>query len=571
MKGAWFGLTLALGLAAACKSDGACDGDDDCPSANACVGRLCVARLGQPYPAAVEVEPDPDSLYTRRDYPSVGFMPEPIKLETDRRFAMRTTLVTLTASPTQKASSVRVVVSVPSELPGRPPVSFEADGSNQDPGQPYQADIRLPEQWMGRAAQINVFPTAPLDRAFGPWQFDFVIAAQPSVPPLQDSELVAIPGVVPTTATPDGPSAITYEARLWGSNRRISNIAGTDAGGKFVLKVQRRLLETALHPRVEVALADAAASPTVLVVPYTDTVAANMNLGMVKFPLLPQPVPFVIPVLVSQPAGENKLPVPGALVRFKLLEEMAPELTYTRFGQTGKDGNTTLALLPGTGGTRDYQVSVVPPADSEAAALCVPKYAIGAAVAGGTGPRVGAALFLPRKLPLAGRVVRMNEDAATQMTVRATRLPAALVSECEPVLGSPPTETVTDGDGRYALLLDPGEYQLEFEPRGGRGIPRHVVPSVTLAAAPRPAGRGSSRRGDGRGGGHVARWPASRTGPGADLSPSIAQGCSWASPAPTTAGAFAPSCPNPSRGIPPPHDAIEFGRPRGSRVPLIGG
>ena len=84
---------------------------------------------------------------------------------------------------------------------------------------------------------------------------------------------------------------------------------------------------------------------------------------------------------------------------------------------------------------------------------------------------------------LEGVLTQANGDAAGAVTVRATRRGDLFKEECLGDLASPPAETRTSALGAYRLLLDPGDYRLDFQPDRGTALPHHVEENVPLPAS----------------------------------------------------------------------------------------
>jgi hypothetical protein len=306
-----------------------------------------------------------------------------------------------------------------------------------------------------------------------PWILDATVAESASIPLPGAEDTLTLEGMV-ETASSAGSEPIPYDARVFVRDRLVSNVARTDAAGKLLLRVQRSVAQEAAEMRLELGPTDRAQALA--------TVAARIgpgqtNLPSLRIPPFPAPVGFVIPVA----AKDDGARVTGATVRFTTIIESGAggETKFVRVAQTGADGNATIPLIPGsTGQTRDYVVTVVPPASSELGALCLASYAIGSAVTDAL--RVGASILLPRRVELRGRLIRSNGLPATMVQVRATREGNLFKPECGGDLASPPAEAVTDDDGRYRLPLDPGDYRLEYLPARGAPLPMMVEDRVSV-------------------------------------------------------------------------------------------
>jgi hypothetical protein len=177
--------------------------------------------------------------------------------------------------------------------------------------------------------------------------------------------------------------------------------------------------------------------------------------------------------------------ISGALVRASTTLPQDPTLgitDYLRDARTGADGSADLALLPGTATEpRPYAVAVVPPADSEFSILCLPAFPVGA---GGTtgAPASVQAIALPRRATVNGTVLDASGDPVTGVVVVATRTTDD-ATPCASTAGSPPVSATTDDHGRFTLRLDPGTYQLDYDPPAGSPVPRLTASGVAIAGS----------------------------------------------------------------------------------------
>jgi hypothetical protein len=153
---------------------------------------------------------------------------------------------------------------------------------------------------------------------------------------------------------------------------------------------------------------------------------------------------------------------------------------FARSGTTNDKGLVSLSLLPGTAtATLDYTLTVIPPAASAYATTCVPTVAV--TVGGST---AGAAnlpnVVLPLRPLLTGTVFGADGTPASAVAVTATAGPKP-TGACA---STPATSsgTVTDGLGGFSLPLDPGTYQLDYDPPAGAAVPRFTEAGVVVSA-----------------------------------------------------------------------------------------
>ena len=186
-------LAASLAAAGACGADdeGECSRDGQCAAGSACVSHACVARIGpEAQRWSLEVAPKLETPYAVRELPEsrcwaragpAGGRPRGLDERPHRPPGLR-------AAPSMP-SSVHVVLSVASTIPGRRGLQFEGDGVSTGAGQPYEAKVALPSAVLGRPGQLMVVPLAPLDRWMPPWVLDVTVT---------ESTAVALPGAEDT-------------------------------------------------------------------------------------------------------------------------------------------------------------------------------------------------------------------------------------------------------------------------------------------------------------------------------------------------------------------------------------
>ncbi len=481
---AW--ILSALAPLWACGDRKTCAVDDDCDDDRACFDRTCLSRPTAPITLAVEVDPAAGSRFARRDHPFVTFGNTALPLAVDNLIDVAATIINPLATAADPASAVRVSAGAPSEIGGRPPPVAEIDAISRGPGQPYEVMVPLPERWLGRTAQLKVLPASPLDRVMAPATLPVTLAPIGVFVLPGPAETLVVEGIVQSNTAPGDPVA-GHEARLLVRGLTLSNVARTDLDGKFVLRVQKAALPAAAgapDTQVRVELRPLGPVPIVMRVPFPGR--EDANLGQLRFPPAPQPGTFVVPVADAA----SNAPVSGAVVSFSTRLEAATggEASYVRTAVTGADGRATLALLPGTSAaTRDYVVTVVPPAGSSAGSLCAPSYPVGPASAPGMPPRVGAALLLPARIVQRGRVLAAGGAPAAGVRVRAVRSsPLRSAAACSSDHDLSPSETTTDRAGAFALPVEPGDHRIEVEPGFATALPLHALASRTIETSPAP-------------------------------------------------------------------------------------
>jgi hypothetical protein len=475
------GATLLVTSLGACGSDeGGCQTDMQCGMIQACVNRGCVTRLavGETAIWSIEVVPASPSPQAARELPSFTFSSIPATVPVDRKVMLAGSIVRPAGdTTTPAATSVNVTASVPSTIPGRRNLAFEAQAVNRGGNTPYEFSLAIPERLVGQTARMTVAPTAPLNRTVCPWWLDLPLTAMSAVTLPGAEDTIDLRGTMeridPTPTVP-----LEYEARVFVGDTLASNLARTDATGRFEVEVQKSwALRPAVIARMEIGAAD-----STLPVPTLSRAlpAAGGDVGVLRMPSHPAPVSLVVPVVDEL----GLKPPEGATVRLSAVipGAVGGEARYMRTAQTGADGKATILVVPSAAGQAlQYAVKVVPPADSESGPRCLPSYEVPPAAADGS--RTGPPITLPRRVVLDGRVVRADGRGAGGLRVRATRSGDTYNEDCGGQLASPPAETITDGEGRYRLRLDPGEYRLDYEPEGVSALPWAVEEQVAIVTS----------------------------------------------------------------------------------------
>ena len=175
-------------------------------------------------------------------------------------------------------------------------------------------------------------------------------------------------------------------------------------------------------------------------------------------------------------------PVSGAMVRaYTTLEGGDPRVSarFIRDGASDLGGTANLSLMPGdTDNPRPYTLSVVPPAGSIWATLCFDNVP---AQWPGTAPvTLLRDVTLPRRAVIMGTLLSASGVPVANAIVNATGGTAPM-PHC--LAGPATTSTTTDAMGSFTLRLDPGKYQVEYDPPAGSALPRMIDRTVDITPA----------------------------------------------------------------------------------------
>lgn len=181
--------------------------------------------------------------------------------------------------------------------------------------------------------------------------------------------------------------------------------------------------------------------------------------------------------------GSDDMPVSGALVHAETVVGTSTLGTteFARDGLTDTTGIVGLSLLPGSAQTAvNYQITVVPPANSAFAIPC--DSPVGATV-GGSAVNVASAptlitIMLTARPTLVGTVRDYQGYPLSNVAITATQETSDNAS-CTSATPAP-ASTTTATNGTFDLPLDPGTYQLDYDPPTGSSAPRFTEYGFTV-------------------------------------------------------------------------------------------
>ena len=436
-------------------------GPTPCATDSQCAGGACVVGICVPPPAAIpglaiEITPPPEAMSTAAFTERTGMVlnGRPVMLTTDEPKTVR--LSFRDAMNTSVQMNASVTYTVPSLIPGRPPLSFTTEFGTE-------TALSLSASVLDRAATVKLVPRAAASQVSPPLSF----AAPPGdnkVFTLPD--LFAIRGVLRDAAgnVPRAP----FVARAFQAQSLISTVSPL-AGGEFVLIIPAAASTSDLTVQI---VPDSAADPWFAFNPFTPsgmTATSTLDLDPVELADYVVPNKFVVSVVGDDEGGR---PVPGALVRASLVlattgDSAAGPGGTTRFQSeafVNAQGIAELDLLPGTQKPRAYDIRVIPDAQSPYRGYCRKNVAVTA------GPGTLPAVVLKRRQLHAGRLLSADGLPVPGAMVKATPLPGA-AGDC--TSQSPATAyVVTNLNGTFTIRLDPGMYQFDYEPAPGSPAPR---------------------------------------------------------------------------------------------------
>jgi hypothetical protein len=435
-----------------------------------CTTIACVPSVNGSLNLAMEIDP-PNSATTAAitELPSVDLSVEPIPAKILMAVAEASVTATFTAAPSAAApSSANVVLTVPTTIPGRPDLTFQAPTVGGASASVISTSLSVPQTALGETAMLALIPLPPADQQSPPYSFPVTLA-----PMLAAS----IPGdgfmISGTLLSAIGtPPAATFVARAFQDGAVVSNapvMQSTGSTDPFKL----------LLPSAVTANGDP------LTIQLTPQGQPPADPTFVSNPISPQP--GTTAMAVTLPAylnlnlfnvnvkGSDDTPVVGALVHAQTVVGTSTLGTtkFARDGLTDANGIVGLSLLPGTAQTAlSYQITVVPPTNSPFVIPC--DSPVGVTV-GGSPVNVASAptlmtIMLPARPTLTGLVKDYQGYPLANVTVTATQEKSANGS-CTSATPAP-FSTTSGPQGVFSLTLDPGTYQIDYDPPVGSAAPR---------------------------------------------------------------------------------------------------
>src|SRR4029077_19288813 len=102
---------------------------------------------------------------------------------------------------------------------------------------------------------------------------------------------------------------------------------------------------------------------------------------------------------------------------------------------------------------------------------------------GGSGtPPVAAQLALPAKATLSGTIRSAEGGVVSGVAIAATRTAVDPTSNCGSSIVAASSSGISNADGSFQIMVDPGTYRLDFDPPAGAAVPRLTQTGVVVSA-----------------------------------------------------------------------------------------
>ena len=328
-----------------------------------CTTTLCVAPVSSRLMWAVEIDPSGPSNAATKEIPSIDLSGAGKQLSLTA--APSTTVGATFTAPTNGSvpSSANVVLTIPSLIPGRPPLTFQGPTSYSSTGT-STATLTVPMDRLGSTTTMNLVPLPPADQQSAPHSFSV---------PLVDGQQIPLPAddvtIHGTLMAAIGPLPAIFVARAFQRGTQVSNAPPTQTNGAFPLVLPSATATTGVPLTIQLTPQSSQMDPWFVSTPLS-----------LPLPSLSITLPAYITVnqfnLAVQSADDPTVKVSGAVVRAQTILGTSTGGTtgtteFARGGTTDANGVASLSLLPGSGNAPlSYSITVTPPAGSPYASQC---------------------------------------------------------------------------------------------------------------------------------------------------------------------------------------------------------
>lgn len=374
-----------------------------------------------------------------------------------------------------EAMQATVTATRESRLPGRPKVvvSRTIDAQRTYVRPSGQEVVDSPDYTMmlpaGVSHSLRATPQSPYDEMFHPTIIERTMEADGhAIFMFGDADQTDFLSGVVVDALGVGVPGVKVRAMDDVSEHYVSTLGTTDEQGEFVLAVPvgLRTYKLTFSPSEENLWVPETTHGQVQCCEHDgNSYDTPQDLGEFMLPAFPDPKTYQFALEGIETSGMTTF-VSEVTVTFETTVGQYGGVTgkYVSTATSDEYGVVTVDLVPGDmNENRAYKVTVVTSPSSEFASQVRTEFEVG--------PNGGAGAIIPleRRVPFTGHV-SADSPSLEAITVKARRN-GANSNELAGVLLS----TVTDADGRFNLLLDPGMYTLELQPPASIPLPRWVL------------------------------------------------------------------------------------------------
>jgi hypothetical protein len=450
-----------------------------------CTTIACVPAVTGSLSLAIEIDPPTNATTaTITELPTVELSVEPIPSTELMAAAQANVSVFFTATANAAApSSASVVLTVPTAIPGRPDLTFQAPTVGGASASVISTSLTVPQTAVtaGETATLALIPLPPADQQSPPYSFPVTLA--PMLAESIPSDDFTISGTL--LSAYGTPPMATFVARAYQDGAVVSNAPVMPGGITTGTDPFKLLLPSAV-----------AANGDPLTVQLTPQGQTPADPWFASTPIAPQVNTTALAVTLPAYSnlnqfnvivkGDDGTAVSGALVHAQTVVGTSTlgSTEFARDGLTDVNGTVVLSLLPGTAqAALNYQITVVPPANSAFAIPCDSPVAV--TVGGSTTTTIPAptltTIILVARPTLVGTVRDDQGYPLSNVAITATQETPDNAS-CTSATPAPASAT-TAADGTFILALDPGTYQIDYDPPVGSAAPRFTEYGVHIAGS----------------------------------------------------------------------------------------
>jgi hypothetical protein len=370
------------------------------------------------------------------------------------------------------AVDATVVASRPSSIPGRPDVVYQADTD------PATGQYRLPVTPTRGGELYTLRVVAAPPSGAPPRQLEIAIQRDRQLDIDLDDSLAAlqIRGAV-RTPLQLGVLGMMVEV-IDASGTLRSTVATTNQAGEYAVLVDHNVdLSTAQVTAIPGADSPVGTPSLASAIMVTDQASKGAPY-MVDLPLPALPVPIRVVYRVSGVGSSGaESPIVGARCQFRVdVSDPASRVSaiYLAAVVSQVDGAAELDLLPGEADNRIYQVQITPPPASEFEALSTTSSV-------GSASGYAAPFVLSPRPQISGRTLAYSGQPVADVTVEPTISTLEAASGIATFTSLLKTSaTKTDNDGRFALRVDQGTYEMSFLPPSITHLSRRWLSAFTV-------------------------------------------------------------------------------------------
>jgi len=330
-----------------------------------CTTAACVPPLSTHLLWAVEIDPSAQSPAAIEENPSVDLYGVGGQLTLTAGVA--TTVGAIFTAPANGSipSTANAVLTVPSLIPGRPSLTFQAPTALTSPGSSV-ATLNVPSDRLGSPATVALVPLSPADQTNPPHSFSVALAS--SLPFNLPDDDISLGGILWSAI--GKPPTSTFVARAFQGGTQVSNAAPTTAtDGSFTLVLPS--VTAASGPLTIQLTPQSQTDPWFISNPITLPSSPSVqSLQTIMLPAYSNLNQFNLTV---QGADGPNSKVSGAVVNAQTIvgTNSLGTTEFARSGITDINGVASLSLLPGSATVpRPYTLTVTLPVGSVYASQC---------------------------------------------------------------------------------------------------------------------------------------------------------------------------------------------------------